>query len=144
MQPYGRFRSAALGLIVVLCSAGGCTERTVPEAEQDPKGDEADDEIIKVCEQTCPMQFECGFASEGKTLAGCLEDCPASMRAHRDKCRAEFEWFACLGTLSCEEYFEYVESLDRKIGTLNDPPPYPCQTESVARLRACYGAGEDI
>jgi hypothetical protein len=80
MQPYGRFRSAALGLIVVLCSAGGCTERTVPEAEQDPKGDEADDEIIKVCEQTCPMQFECGFASEGKTLAGCLEDCPASMR----------------------------------------------------------------
>ncbi|MBZ5713562.1 hypothetical protein [Nannocystis pusilla] len=97
------------------------------------------DEIAEVCEQACPIQFECGFASEGKTLEDCLEGCPANFKAIRDACRADFEVFACLSTLSCSEYFEYKEALDRKIGTFGDPPPFPCQAEVIASARECDG-----
>jgi hypothetical protein len=122
----------ALLLGGLLLGGGGCAQRTLQAGEDE-------DEIAKVCEQSCPLQFECGFAREGKTLKDCLEGCPVFWKARRDECRAEFEKFACLSTLSCEEYFAYVEALDRKIGTFGDPPPFPCQAEVITAARECHG-----
>lgn len=139
MSSIAHFSYTALILGILVCGVGGCTAREVPE-----QGLEDDDEIVKACEEACPLQFECGFAPEGKTLDDCLKSCPGNLRERRDACSADFEFFACLSTLSCAEYFEYLEALDRKIGTFSDPPPFPCQAEMLANLRGCQGAGEDI
>lgn len=129
MSSHARFRhilfAVALGSGIAVPS---CTDRA-----------QGEDEIIETCEKACPLQFECGYASDDNTLESCLQNCPKSLRERRDKCRADFELTACLGDVSCDEYFEYERALDRPIGTFGAPPAYPCQPETVARLRECFG-----
>lgn len=134
MSAYAPFRPAALLLAGLLLGWSGCTQRRLDA-----------DEVVKACEQACPLKFECGFASEGKTLEDCLESCPANYQSISDACRADFEHLECLSTLSCEEYFEQSQVQDeRRIGTFGDPPSWPCQAEFIARVRECDGFKGDI
>ncbi|MBZ5715903.1 hypothetical protein [Nannocystis pusilla] len=106
----------------------GCTDRA-----------QGEDEVVEACKNTCPLQFECGFADEDNTLEKCLEGCPDFLRAQRKECEAYFDLKVCLGQVSCQEYSQYQEALDRPIGTFSDAPEYPCQAEVVAQARQCYG-----
>lgn len=128
MAPSSWFHRVLLCSGFIALSIGACTDRA-----------QGEDEIAEACEASCPLQFECGFASEGNTLEKCLADCPEHLRNQRAKCRAGFEVSVCIGNLSCSEYDAYLAEIDRIPGTIGEPPEFPCQMEVVTAARECSG-----
>lgn len=84
------------------------------------------------CADGCAVEFECG--AEWKSADACTAWCEANLiEAAMFSEFCEMAWAnlsACFGTLTCEEYGEYVSP------TMF---PYPCSNEADALMFECEG-----
>ncbi len=84
------------------------------------------------CVEGCTVELMCG--KEWPSLEACVEDCEANLVEASEfevACAAAWEdLHVCLGTLSCEEFFEW-----------RDPTgfPYPCLPQDEVLSIECAG-----